>query len=79
MKNPFEKENNNALIAAIVIGGIAAAALAYLFLTESGEEVLDNLKHKIKETAKDITSGIISDKTGISKKTVKTAADAAAE
>jgi hypothetical protein len=77
MKNPFEKENNNGLIAAIVIGSIAAAALAYLFFTEDGEEVLAGLKHTIKEKAKDIAFGVVSDKTGISKKTVKNAADVA--
>ena len=75
MENPFKKETHNSLIAAIVIGGVAAAALAYIFLTEDGEEMLEELKHKFKETAKDIASGMVSDKTGISKKTVKKAAD----
>jgi gas vesicle protein len=77
MKNPFEKENHTGLIAALVVGGIAAAALAYLFLTENGEEKLTVVKQKIKDTAKNVASGIVSDKTGISKKTVKKAADIA--
>ena len=77
MKNPFKQENNNGLITAIVIGGAVAAALAYLLLTEDGGELLAEFKDKIKETATDIVSGLMSGKTGISKKTVKTAADAA--
>jgi hypothetical protein len=75
MKNPFEKTNNNGLIAAAVIGGLIAAVLAYLFLTDDGAEMLDNLKHKVKEGAKDVASGLVSDKAGISKRTVKKAAD----
>jgi hypothetical protein len=75
MENPFKKETHNGLIAAMIIGGVAAAALAYLFLTEGGEEVLEGLKHKFKEAAKEAASGIVSDKTGISKKTIKKAAD----
>ncbi|MCQ6957079.1 hypothetical protein [Mucilaginibacter aquariorum] len=75
MKNPFEKENHNGLIAAAIIGGFAAAALAYLFLTEEGEERFAEIKHKVKDLAKDIASGIVSDKTGISKKNVKSVAD----
>lgn len=75
MKNPFEKENHNGLIAAAIIGGLAAAAVAYLFLTDDGEERFVELKHKVKDLAKDFASGIISDKTGIAKKTVKSAAD----
>jgi gas vesicle protein len=75
MENPFKKETHNGLIAAIVIGGVAAAALAYLFLTEDGEEMLEGLKHKLKEAAKDMASGVISDKSGISKNTVKKTAD----
>lgn len=29
MNNPFAKENNSSMIAALVIGGVAVAALAY--------------------------------------------------
>jgi hypothetical protein len=74
MKNPFEKTNNNRLITAAVIGGITAMALAYLFLTDDGAEMLGNLKHKVKEGAKNMASALVSDKTGISKRTVKKAA-----
>jgi hypothetical protein len=69
----FEKENNGGLIAALIIGGVAAAALAYLFLTEDGEEILAGLKHKVKDMAKDLGAEIVSGKTGISKKSVKKA------
>jgi len=76
MKNPFEKKDHSTLIAAVVIGGIVTAALTYLLLTETGDEIFAKIKLKVKDTAKDLASGIISDKTGISKKTVKSAANA---
>ncbi|MDB4926617.1 hypothetical protein [Mucilaginibacter sp.] len=75
MKNPFEKESYKGLIAGIAIGGVVAAGLAYLFFTEDGEELLAGFKHKLKDMAKDIGAGIVSDKTGVSKPTVKQAAD----
>lgn len=75
MENPFRKGDNSGLIAAVIIGGVIAAALAYLFLTQDGEEKLAGLKHKFKDIAKDLASGVISDKTGFSKRTVKKAAD----
>ena len=73
MKNPFEKESHTGLIAGLIIGGAVAAGLAYLFLTEDGEEVLEGLIHEIKDMAKNMAAGIISDKTGISKPTAKKA------
>jgi len=79
MKNPFEKESHKGLIAGAVIGGIVAAGLAYLFFTEEGEELLESFKHKLKDMAKDIGAGIIHDKTGIDKTTVKKAEDVVAE
>jgi hypothetical protein len=75
MDNPFKKESHTGLIVTVVIASIAAAGLAYLFFTEEGEEILDGLKHKVKDTVKDIAAGVVSKKTGVSKKTVKTAAD----
>jgi hypothetical protein len=66
MKNPFEKERHTGLIAGLVIGGVVVAGLAYLFFTEDGEELL-----------KSIGAGILSDKTGLKKRTVKKAADIA--
>ena len=79
MKNPFEKETNTGLIAGIVIGGVVAAGLAYLFFTQDGEELLEGLKHRLKDKAKDIASGVVSEKTGISKKAFKKAADVVAK
>ena len=75
MKNPFERENNTGLIVAVAVGAVAAGALAYLFLTDSGSEVMRSVKHRVKDRAKDLASGIISQKTGIKKKTVKKVAD----
>lgn len=77
MKNPLEKESHTGLIAGLLIGGVVAAGLAYLFFTEDGEELLAGWKHKAKEVVKDIGSGIISDKTGIKKKYVKKASNVA--
>jgi hypothetical protein len=39
MKNPFEKNNNTGLVAAIAIGSFAAGAVTYLFTTERGASV----------------------------------------
>ncbi len=75
MKNLFVKENNNGLIAAAVIGGLAAVAVAYLFMTESGANTRSNLKKKAKNKAKNYAAGAISKKTGVSKKLVRKAAD----
>lgn len=75
MKDPFEKDDNTAMIAAIVTGALVAGALAYLFFTDSGSESLRSAKRRFKDNAKDLASGIISDKTGIKKRTVKKVAD----
>jgi len=75
MKNPLAKQNNSSMIAAILIGSIAAGTIAYLYLTESGDHLLGDMKKKFKETAKDVASGAISNKTGISKKLIKKLAD----
>lgn len=79
MKNPFQKESHTGLIAGLVIGGVVAAGLTYLFFTEDGEETLAGLKHKLKDIGKDIAAGLVSDKTGINKSTVKKAEDAVVE
>lgn len=73
MKNPFEKQTHTRLIGGIVIGGLIAAGLAYLFFTEEGEEALAGLQHKLKDIGKDIAASALSDKTGIHKTTVKKA------
>ena len=75
MKNPFEKENHTVLFAAIAIAGLAAGAIAFLYLTEKGNNARKGLKKKIKGIAKDATVNAISKKTRIKKKVVKTAAD----
>lgn len=76
MKNPFVKEDNTALIISIVAGSLAAAGITYLFLTDSGADVRKSIKKQLKEKAKDVASGVVSKKTGISKKLVKKTADA---
>ena len=76
MKNPFVKEKDNtALIVSIAAGAIAAGAIAYLFMTDSGVSVREKLSESIKEVLKDAASDIVSKKTSISKKTVKAVAD----
>jgi hypothetical protein len=75
MKNPFRKENNSTLIAAIVVAGVAAGAIAFFFLTEKGQDTRKSLKKKIKLIAKNAAVDAISKKAKIKKKTVKAVAD----
>lgn len=75
MKNPFEKQDNSAFIATVLIGSIAAGAIAYLYLTQSGSHARGGIKRKLKEKAKNAAAGAVSKKTGISKKLIKKAAD----
>jgi len=76
MKNPLkEEEDNTGLIIMIAAGAIVAGALAYLLLTDSGNEVVKSVKHRFKEKAKDLASDVISKKTGVKKKAVKKVAD----
>jgi hypothetical protein len=75
MKNPLKKEDNTQLIVLIAAGAVLAGALAYLFLTESGGEVLESVKHRIKDKVKELAADVISDKTGVKKHTVKKVAD----
>jgi hypothetical protein len=79
MKNPLNKEDNTQLIVMIAAGAVVAGALAYLFLTESGSEVLESVKLRIKDRAKDLAADFISDKTGVKKHTLKKVADHIAE
>ena len=75
MKNPFEKEDHTGLVILVAAAAVTAGALAYLYLTEDGGEMRESIKHKLKDTAKDIASGVISEKIGVKKKTVKAVAD----
>jgi len=75
MKNPFVTQNNNGLIAAVLLGTAAAGAVAYLFLTENGAATRGKLKKKAKAKARDLASKAISKKTGLPKKAVKAVAD----
>ncbi len=77
MKNPFVKQNHTLLISTIVFGSLAAGAITYLFLTESGSEVRGKVKREAKENVKKLVAELVSKKTGISKKAVKKAADLA--
>lgn len=75
MKNPFEKNNHTTLIVAAAIVSVAAGAVAFLFLTERGNDARKSLKKKIKSIAKDAAVEAIHKKTKISKKAVKAVAD----
>jgi predicted RNase H-related nuclease YkuK (DUF458 family) len=75
MKNPFEKEDHTGVIVAAAIGAAAAGTLAWLFLTESGNDVIQSIRHKLKDEAKNIAADLISHKTGVRKRTVKKVAD----
>lgn len=75
MKNPFEKDNHTTLIVAAVIVSIAASAIAFLFLTDKGNDARKSLKKRIKSIAKDATVEAISKKAKIKKKAVKAVAD----
>jgi hypothetical protein len=79
MKNPLKKEDHTTLVVMLGLTAVAAGAVAYLFLTEQGEDTRKSLKKKIKEIAKDAAAKVISKKTGLSKKTVKKAADVVAK
>ncbi|MDB5287664.1 MAG: hypothetical protein JWR05_2613 [Mucilaginibacter sp.] len=68
MKNPFKKSDQAVIIAGVAIASIAAGALAYLFLSESGNETRKSLKKKIKEIAKDAVTELNNQKDKLSKK-----------
>jgi gas vesicle protein len=75
MKNPLAKKDHAGLIVGLVIGAFAAGALAYLYLTGSGDKLRKSIKQQLKDGAKDLAAGVISDKTGVKKKMVKKVAD----
>ena len=63
------------LIVTLFAGAVIAGTIAYLYLTESGAGARKSLKHKLKKEGRDLAAGIISDRTGIKKKTLKKVAD----
>ncbi|MBB6131109.1 YtxH domain-containing protein [Mucilaginibacter lappiensis] len=69
MKNPFKKNDHTVLIAGIAIASVAAGALAYLYLSESGNKTRKGLKKKVKEIAKNAAAEVIQKKAIFSKKT----------
>ncbi|MES2807726.1 MAG: hypothetical protein V4619_03830 [Bacteroidota bacterium] len=87
MKNPFAKRSNNAALIALGITGAAAAgAIAYLYLTESGNNTrdkisdtvgkeVDKLAKSFSSTFKDLAAGFISEKANVSKRTAKAVAE----
>jgi gas vesicle protein len=47
MNNPFEKKDNTALIVSVAIGSIAAGAATWLFMTERGSVVRDQISTQL--------------------------------
>jgi gas vesicle protein len=76
MKNPFKKSNPTAIIAGVAIASIAAGALAYLFLSESGNETRKSLKKKIEDIAKDAVTKFNSQKEKLAEKASTTKEEA---
>jgi hypothetical protein len=75
MRNPFQKPNNTALIATISISALTAGTIAFLFLTEEGENIRGNLSRTIKENLKNKAADLINRKTIIPQKVAKILAD----
>jgi hypothetical protein len=75
MKNPFKKKDDTVLIVTLFACAVIAGTFAFLYLTESGAAARKSLKHKLKEEGRDLAAGVISDRTGIKKKTLKKVAD----
>jgi hypothetical protein len=75
MKNPFKKEDNTKLIAAIAIASLTAGAVAFFYLTGKGKETRKDLKKKIKSITKDAIADAIRKKIKVNKKAVKPVAD----
>ncbi|TFF29729.1 YtxH domain-containing protein [Mucilaginibacter psychrotolerans] len=75
MKNPFKKNDHTVLIAGIAIASVAVGALAYLYLSESGNKTRKSLKKKVKEIAKNAAAEVIQKKAIFSKKTSKVLAE----
>ncbi|GAA3975882.1 hypothetical protein [Mucilaginibacter dorajii] len=79
MKNPFVKQDHTLLIASIAIGALAASAITYLYLTDSGAAAREEIKKTIKKQFKKTAADVISKKTKLSKKAAKVVADQVAK
>jgi hypothetical protein len=75
MENPFNKNHNTAIAVTLAAGAVTASSLAWLYFTESGASTRQSIWHKVKDEAKNLAAGIISNKTGIHKQTLKKVAD----
>ena len=75
MKDLFKKHSNTGTIAAVLLGGVALGAVAYLYLTDSGKTKRGQFKKQLKAKGKDLAARAVSKKTGLSKKLAKKVAD----
>ncbi|MDN3583950.1 hypothetical protein [Mucilaginibacter flavus] len=75
MKNPFVKQDHTLLIASIAIGALAASAITYLYLTDSGAEAREEIKKTIKKQFKKTAAEVIEKKTKLGKRAAKVVAD----
>jgi predicted RNase H-related nuclease YkuK (DUF458 family) len=55
MKNPFVKEDNSLLIAAVAIGAIGAGAIAYLYTTKYGSIFRSKVTEKTEDSKEHAT------------------------
>ncbi|MBD1393582.1 hypothetical protein [Mucilaginibacter glaciei] len=75
MKNPFQKKDHTGLIATIAIGTLAAGALTYWFLSDSGQVSRKKAKKMLKDAAKNAAAEYGSKKVPFSKKSIKSVLD----
>lgn len=67
MKNPFKKQDNTGVTAALIIVGIAAGTVAYLYFSEHARAIREKLKQEAEE-AKAHATDYLSDKAPKKKK-----------
>ncbi|WP_374948946.1 hypothetical protein [Mucilaginibacter sp.] len=75
MNKLLKNEKHTGLIAVVTAGALVSGAIAYLYLTKSGQESRDKAKHALKEALKNHASEFGSKKTPFSQKTIKTLLD----
>ena len=68
MKNPFDKEDQTLLVAAVVLGVVTAGALSWLCFTKSG-------KVFIKSKVVDLAAVVVCRQTGLSHRFVRPVMD----